>query len=366
MNGRDRILRKLAGKSTDRAPWVTIADDLTRSTMPKEIRELGLLDFYRTIGCDILQFGNYGLPEGIGAKYPYRRIVPAEVHESVDGDGLVTRRLRSDWGELVSTFRKGHPIRYPVQNVEDLKLLQRIWRDSSYVLDEEGAAASFRDVEAAIGGDGIFVPTLDPSPVQSLMEFDMGTESFCYLLEDHPREMEDLIETMHAVRMQEYRIVASAMPFDVVIPVENTSSFYISPSIYRRFSMRHMRDFVDTMHAQGKLAVLHMCGHLYHLLDEIRETGLDGIHALTPPRLGDVDYEHALDRLGNDLIIIGCLDASIFQNPAAGRTEIEALLRRIYTPRLRKSRFILWPAADGIPTDLERFLWVRDWIRDNG
>jgi len=76
--------------------------------------------------------------------------------------------------------------------------------------------------------------------------------------------------------------------------------------------MPHQRDFVEAMHKAGKPAILHMCGHVLALLDLIRETGCDGIHALTPPPTGNTPWEKALDVIDEDLVIIGCLDPTIW------------------------------------------------------
>ena len=46
--------------------------------MPPAVRELHVLDFYRHVGCDILQFGNYGLPQEEVPVSPARLERPGE------------------------------------------------------------------------------------------------------------------------------------------------------------------------------------------------------------------------------------------------------------------------------------------------
>jgi len=80
----------------------------------------------------------------------------------------------------------------------------------------------------------------------------------------------------------------------------------------------------------------------------------------TPAPTGDCPWEAALDAIGEDLIIMGCLDPSIWvSGPVAG---IGPALDRLITPRLRASRFVLAPFADGISVELERFHAIRDWL----
>ena len=130
--------------------------------------------------------------------------------------------------------------------------------------------------------------------------------------------------------------------------------------------MKHLRDFADIMHAGGKKVIIHMCGHLYNLMEQLRKIDLDGIHALTPPPIGYLECEQALDTFGDDFIIISCLDSTIFQNPYSTRQDIENLLEKTFTKRVREARFILWPVADGLSTDPEKFIFIKDWIDKNG
>ncbi len=133
---------------------------------------------------------------------------------------------------------------------------------------------------------------------------------------------------------------------------------------YCKYNGPHVRDFVDIVHAAGKTAIINICGHVRNILDQIRDTGLDGIHALTPPPTGDTPWELALNVIGEDLIIIGVLDPSIFISGPV--EEIAAALDSLYTPRLRRANFILCPAADGICVPIERFQAVADWMDRSG
>jgi uroporphyrinogen-III decarboxylase len=168
---------------------------------------------------------------------------------------------------------------------------------------------------------------------------------------------------MHARRLEEYRLIARLSPAEVVIPVENTSSTMISPALYERYSVPQLRDYVDALHAGGKRCVLHMCGHLKALMPGIRKTGLDGANAVTPPTVGDVTFDEVLDFFGEDFLIFGAtFDPTIFQRTSISAEEMSHALDDLFTPRLRRARLVLSLPADGLPTPLDRFLMVRDWM----
>lgn len=368
MTGKEALTSILNMKPADRLCWTTLVDEVTCTIMPEDVRKLNPLEFYKYIGCDILQFGNYGINYlDFKVKYPYRFVMPeTEETEYTDNRGCLVKKQTTQWGELVTKLKKGHPLKYPVESIEDLRIYKKLWLDSKYEVDEKGCADTYRNMDNAIGEQGIFVPTTQESPVQRLLEAIIGTEKFYYLLSDYPEEIEELLEIMHVARKQEYKIIAEKMPYIACIPVENTSTTYISPNIYRKYSLPQLRDYIDILHSGGKKCILHMCGLIRNLLGEIKETGADGIHALTPAPVGNTDYEYALDILGEQLVIIGIFNSALFHGEGVTRQELWDYLNYIYTPRLRKANFVLWPAVDGIPTPIERLLYVREWMEKYG
>lgn len=367
MTGRQCLQAILNHETPPRLAWTTLVDDLTRSVMPEDVRALPVLDFYRHLGCDVLQFGNYGLPAELQVQSPARRVESeTQVTRAVAPDGTLNVTIESEWGTLQPSFRNGHPTKHPLTTLQDVQLALKLWGATSYV-EAEGTEESFHRADLAIGDRGMYIPTLDPSPVQQLIELDMGPLAFYSLLQDYPHEVRDLLDVMHQVRLQEWEIVARRSPARALIPVENTSTTLISPRLYRELSLPQLRDYADLCHAHGKLIIFHMCGLLKDLLPDICETGLDGINAATPPPHGDTPLEHVLDVCGEDFIILGgILNGSVFQAPDVTAAQMRAALEVLYTPRLRRAPLLLWLGADGLPTPLERFLWVRDWFAEHG
>jgi hypothetical protein len=368
MTGRRRLHHILNRKPLDRLSWTTLVDPVAMSILPDRERAMTTLEFYRRIGCDILQFGNHGLPKHLRVPAPSRAVgVESKLEVATDADGLRTERTTTEWGVLTRTTKRGHPIKYPVETLHDLRVCTEIWWHTRFEEVPGAMEEGFRRAEEAIGADGMFIPTINPSPVQQLIELDMGQQGFYYLLHDHPREMEELLDVMHDRRKQEYEILARRTPAEAIIPVENTSSTLISPALYERYSLPQIRDYGDICRRHGKKMVLHMCGLLKNLLPIIRRADPGGYNAVTPPTVGDTTFEHAMDLLGEDVVIFGGIfNGNVFQKPGATRGEIHAELDRLYTPRLRRAHLCLWLGADGLPTELDRFLAVKDWMDRNG
>ena len=273
MNGRERLTNMIYSRPIDRLSWTTIVDDTTRSIMSESLRNMNIMDFYRYIGCDIFQFGNASLKSEEFLKYPYKFSTPEIIEEKeyIDNKGYTVLVRKTDYGDLTSYKKNGRPVGHPVQNIEDVRILKKIWNNAEYILDDDGCAESYERMNEMIGNDGIYIPISEPSPIQTLIEYEMGLENFYYMLNDYETEMEELLSIMNYVKMQEYTIMAEKMPFIACIPVENTSTALTSPKIYKKYCVPFMRDFVDLMHKNNKKAILHMCGHLNNILSEIKE-----------------------------------------------------------------------------------------------
>jgi hypothetical protein len=178
--------------------------------------------------------------------------------------------------------------------------------------------------------------------------------------------------------LESLEIVCARTPVEVIISAENTSTTLLSPALYRRFSLPHLQQFVEVVHRHHKKAVLHMCGWIRQLLPLIRQTGLDGIHALTPPTIGDTPFEVAMQAFSapgdasscpeNDcaVTLMGILDGNVFHSTNTTARDLSSFLDRLYTPSLRQANFILIVAADGLPTPLWKFEAVQEWMARNG
>jgi len=355
MTGRERLDAILRKQPTDRLAWTTLVDNATLALLPEELRGNGGIDFYKHLGCDIFLLNGWNTPHRFASP---ELCWPDDVEVTRRQEGI---RHAVQWktpkGILTAVSQGAHPIKYPVDSLEALHIYREMWEGASFVARDD--ADTLAALNALIGEAGVVTRFWGPSAIPRLLEVDMGTENFYYLLADHPGDVEALIQTMHRREIDAFGILADG-PWDSVTLVENTSTYYISPGIYRRYNMPHQRDFVDAIKPSGKTAILHMCGHVRGILDLIEETGCDGIHALTPPPTGNTPWEEALDILGEDLIIFGCLDPTIFASGAIGR--IPEALDALITPRLREANFVLCPMADGIPVDPARFRAVARWV----
>lgn len=361
MTGKERLTAILRKQPKDRLSWAPLVDMHTLLQLPGEMNKLDMLGFCRHLGADIF------LLDGWGTLHTFRSpelCWPDFLKQTESADpqnpDIRIQKWTAPQGELIGIFNREHPVKYSVDSIQAVRLYREMWEGATFRAHDD--FASLTALKSLIGDDGVVTRFWGPSTIPRLLEMDMGTENFYLLYFDYPDEMDALINLMHARELQAFEHIARG-PWESATLIENTSTFYISPDIYKKHNMPHQRDFVEAMHKVGKPAVLHMCGHVKGLLHLIKETGCDGIHALTPPPTGDTPWEDALDVIGEDLVIIGALPAGTWLTGDVN--EIGPMLDRLITPRLRAAHFILGVFADGITVPLERFEAIKRWMQKN-
>jgi len=356
---KQRLINTFNKTASDRMPWTVFIDSKTR--IPGYNRKnIDSLEFYKHIDCDILILEGWGTPYNFQSP---EHILGDDVQIITDEDldaGSKTIRLKTKSGDIVQTSKQDHPVKYFVENEDDLRIYLKIWQESYFKGDSD--ADTVGKIENLTGDNGIVMRFCGTSAVPLLLEEVIGIENFYYLLNDHKGLMEELIKTIHDRQMQAYKIL-SRSECDIITLIENTSTYYISPEIYHKYNMPHQRDFVNEMKSAGKTAILHMCGHIRNILDLIKETNCDGIHALTGPPTGDCPWEDALDVLGEELIIVGAVEPTILMHKDPEKIKI--YLDDVISGRIKDSNFILLAGADGADVPLNNFLTIREWMEDN-
>jgi len=243
-------------------------------------------------------------------------------------------------GRLLARRHENHFVEYPVKSVTDLGAWLHVHENLRFRPTESW----FERYDAA----AVSTISLSWSPVQQLLQFDMGLENFYYFLVDAPGEMEALLNAMQDRCTDRLRLGLSLFPgAPTVYWGENTSSSSISPPYYREHSLLHVREYAELVHQSGKRLIVHMCGLLKDLLDCFALTGMDGIHSATPPPIGDTPYRLIRDRFGPDFTIIGRLNAQLWVGKS--KEEIHANLREMIWPELLDSPFALLVTADAMP-----------------
>ncbi|NQU23699.1 MAG: hypothetical protein HQ567_20650 [Candidatus Nealsonbacteria bacterium] len=328
MTGRQRLQTAISGGQADRVPWAPLIDPYFLASLPESFQRehfgattdqgdtvteplylsdtwrRRVIDFTKHIGADVFQRHAPGL---------VMRVEDLHIEQSPQGREIVRRHVtrRGVLTDVVYSVPESpnYPFygkEYKLKTVEDLGVYRYIWENTHF----ESDYPAFLAEEAYIGDAGLAAIDGPQSAVQLLLGEEAGMSNFYALLQDHPREIEMLIEAMHAKIRQAYHVIAQS-PAKVVVAMEDLSSTTSSPAIFERFSWRHLNEYADIVHAEGKTFLAHMCGRLKAMAPLIAQSRLDGVESLTPPSIGDLSVAQARRQWGQRRILIGGLDANL-------------------------------------------------------
>ncbi len=138
----------------------------------------------------------------------------------------------------------------------------------------------------------------------------VGYEDLCMMLFDEPELVTRIVD---AIGSRMYRYYENILKIDAVgaVFVNDDWGFktqtMISHDDLRTYIMPWHKKFVDLIHEQGRPALLHSCGNLAPIMDDIINIGYDGKHSyedtITP-------VEEAYHLWGDRIAILGGLDVN--------------------------------------------------------
>jgi uroporphyrinogen decarboxylase len=137
----------------------------------------------------------------------------------------------------------------------------------------------------------------------------MGYDNLCYSLYDDRQLVEDVIERIGTLILKHFKIVSRIDNVGAIIVNDdcgfNTQTF-ISAEHMRKYILPWHKEFVDAAHAAGKPAMLHCCGNVNEIMDDLIDVvGYDGKHSYED---NIIPVEKAYDLWGERIAIIGGID----------------------------------------------------------
>jgi hypothetical protein len=259
----------------------------------------------------------------------------------------VQRSSRNNW----------HPItlKWEAETEEELRVATWRREHATWEWDQ----AQFDRLQAEIGRLGAPTMYMPRMNVQSLCIEKMGTERGILAIYDWP----DTVEAYFRATEEEHdRLidVINRSPLDIICFGENVHAGTLPPDLFLKYHLPACQRRCARLHAAGKFVVSHWDGDVKPLLKYARETGLDGIEAITPEPQGDVTIEAIHEALGDTMFLQDGIPAVFFDRtfPVTRLEDCAHDLIRRFAPRL------ILGISDEISStgDLERTRIVKDIV----
>lgn len=171
--------------------------------------------------------------------------------------------------------------------------------------------------------------------VQDLYLNTMGVEQAIFAMHDYPDTVEAYFAALNACHDRLIDLVGPS-PIEIINFGDNVHAATLSPELFRKHVLPVYEHRCERLHQAGKFVHAHWDGDTGPLLSYARETGLDGIEAITPAPQGDVSLEQIKEGLVDELFLIDGIPAIYFDDmfPMAVLEECTHRLIELFAPKL--------------------------------
>jgi hypothetical protein len=273
--------------------------------LPGKYKGMTPLQLYRNLGCaDRLYHFNacFRSREDDRVRATKREVNDLEYEQVIE----------TPVGKQVAVFRKSEnspwhrPVKWPIADEDEMKVAA--WREErrTWFWDQ----VRYDALRAEFAGLGAPTMYICRTTVQQLIVTDMGPENTIFALADYPATCERFFE---ALNLQQERLidVLNASPIKIINFGDNIHDSILSPRLFEKYVLPVYQRRNELLHKHGKFTHAHWDGNCKSILRYARETGLDGIEAITPKPQGDVTLEETKAALG-DMYLLDGIPAVLF------------------------------------------------------
>jgi uroporphyrinogen-III decarboxylase len=232
--------------------------------------------------------------------------------------GMLYKEMKNVAGTIPEVLRVTS--RYFIQEKEDISRYLSIPYDPADIgIHDVGVA------EQQIGNNGLVEVSLW-DPLGAMCD-QIQPEQFAVWSVLEKGLLKDFIEALHERICEELRRLLESGVGEVFY--FNGPEFVLppnqSPEAFDEYIVPYDTELVDLVHQFGKIAIMHSHGKVSQFIDAFVNMGIDALHPVEPPPMGDVDVKHVKQKYGNHLCLIGNIEYAELTN-----CEEEHIVKRVY------------------------------------
>ena len=363
MTGKERILAAIKRQPVDRVPWVPLLVPYTISGFPKDALHR-VAEAQRAVGCDIW---TQAVVDKIGLWIPKSGKKIKKILYFADGDvisgyetpeGTITERQRSGVGGSINA-----PVEYMIKTPQDLRAYRYVLANSFLFVADLSDHYAWED--SIIGEDGVITDvSIGMSPHQMFINLYAGVENTYDLQADEPELFDEVMEMMHQQYLRQIKETVKRSKADIFVSSENTSWTTLSPKVYEKYCSRQLSEYADILHEHGKLHVIHACGKLRYVSEQMSSCRFDCVADIAPAPTGDTELWDAAEYFPN-MAVKGGIGAHTFiaDDPMVCYEKAIEVLEKT-----RGKLGILLGSGDSVPngTSIENLRAITKAVEDAG
>ncbi|MCX6361545.1 MAG: hypothetical protein NT029_17205 [Armatimonadetes bacterium] len=349
MTKRQRYLAALRNEAVDALVWAPnfdywLAVNRAEGTVPKQYDGLSRNDIVRAIGATLWnRSGGLRTVRDASVVESWSQCDDTSVHEFQTPVGTIREVYLPTEGAYRSRFLAEHFAKGP----DDLRVLTYIAEATRYEPDFEPVHQAL----AETGDDGVVLTGIFLVPFLQFAKTDAGYATAFYLLQDHPRDVERLLEAYTESFVAGIRVAAQG-PADILHTGDNMDGRTLSPRLFRRYAVPFYQAAAPIIHEAGKLFEGHWCGQTQALLPLVPGCGLDVVEAIVTAPMADVSLSEALAMLDGKVVLQGGIPSVLVCEEGGTRDDFLRYMDEVILP-LRGCRGFILGMSDNVPPNAD-------------
>jgi hypothetical protein len=298
--------------------------------LPAPYKGMSIPEIYRSLDCSarLYEFNDcFRRVEHPSIRHTERQLDETDSEIVIDtpaGKEVAVHRRSPNNPEIIH-------VKWEVETEEELKVAT--WREenTTWQWDQECFEGLLKEI-GDLGAPTMFMPRMN---VQSLYIEKMGIEKGIFAIYDWPETVEAFFRALEESHDRLIDVI-NASPIDIINFGENIHAGTLSPNLFLKYHLPACQRRCEKLHGAGKFVCSHWDGDCAPLLPYAKETGLDGIEAITPKPQGDVTLDEIKEALGDEMFLLDGIPAIYFDETFPVKTLVECTRKIIdlFAPKL--------------------------------
>ncbi|MEM1557469.1 MAG: uroporphyrinogen decarboxylase family protein [Thermoproteota archaeon] len=306
MNDSERILAVFEGKPVDRVPW-NIRHEYwylvakASGKLPEIYVNMSLAEVCADLGASWRCYSGYFVKNAVKVIYG------EDVEFLVDRNGsLVRTTIKTPVGVLREVSQidewglSSRRIEYMLKSVDDFKAFSYLLENAEVRFDQQ----VYEELERDLKMRGIVSFFFPHSSLQALILDYMGfTRTMRFLYMEGQNRVEEIMNCIERYNDKFFRLMVTT-PIKIFNLGENIDVRLTSPKLFEKFCLPTYQERCEYLHRNGKFVHIHVDGYAKPLLPLLRESGVDGVEALTPEPVGDMSIEDVAREFRDEIVVL--------------------------------------------------------------
>ena len=324
MNFREEMHKIFRGDPTAKVLWQPRIEhwfgmNKRRGTLPEPFAEGDVFDVYEAIDASIRYLPSWCPVRHIddpSVKYSTSTDGDAHIYTTTTPVGAI-RRVESP------TSDSPRIVEFPVKTKDDLRVVRYLIEGANYEPDTETYLA---DLERH--GNRAMTTALVPrvNVMRLFIEY-CGFEDGVYLLHDAPEEVRSFTDVADAADLRYCRALLET-PAEFINYGDNIHCDMLPPPLLKEYVMPAYHQRNELLQPAGRFTFSHWDGDVRTIIPYARETGMDGLEAITFQPMGDATFEMIEEHMGKDMVLVDGICATSFL-PFVSMEEFDAEVRML-------------------------------------